>query len=91
MFLESILTHPTAGIVCIDFFTHLSLSMRFDHNIRHSGAAAKVTKIKGHSDAILITSRSIISTSSTWTGRMTPRPFSWTQCSAGTGSNRVEC
>lgn len=54
-FLESILTHPTAGIVCIDFFTHLSLSMRFDHNIRHSGAAAKVTKIKGHSDAILIT------------------------------------
>ena len=29
--------------------------MRFDHNIRQSGAAAKVTKIKGHSDAILIT------------------------------------
>jgi len=54
-FLENILTHPTAGIVCIDFFTRLSLSMRFDHNIRHSGAAAKVTKIKGHSDAILIT------------------------------------
>ena len=49
-FLENILTHPTAGIVCIDFFTRLSLSMRFDHNIRHSGAAAKVTKIKGHSD-----------------------------------------
>jgi predicted O-methyltransferase YrrM len=54
-FLENILTHPTAGIVCIDFFTRLSLSMRFDHNIRHSGAAGKVTKIKGHSDAILIT------------------------------------
>jgi len=54
-FLENILTHPAAVIVCIDFFTRLSLSMRFDHNIRHSGAAAKVTKIKGHSDAILIT------------------------------------
>jgi predicted O-methyltransferase YrrM len=54
-FLEKILTHPTAGIVCIDFFTRLSLSMRFDHNIRHSGASGKVTKLKGHSDAILIT------------------------------------
>jgi predicted O-methyltransferase YrrM len=54
-FLENILTHPTAGIICVDFFTRLSLSMRFDHNIRHSGAVAKVTKIKGHSDAILIT------------------------------------
>ena len=53
-FLENILTHPTAGIVCIDFFTRLSLSMRFDHNIRHSGPVAKVTKIKGHSDAIII-------------------------------------
>jgi predicted O-methyltransferase YrrM len=54
-FLENILTHPTAGIVCIDFFTRLSLSMRFDHNIRHSGAAGKVTKRKGHSDTILST------------------------------------
>jgi predicted O-methyltransferase YrrM len=54
-FLENILTHPTAGIVCIDFFTRLSLSMRFDHNIRHSGASGKVTKMKGHSDAILTT------------------------------------
>lgn len=54
-FLENILTHPNAGIVCIDFFTRLSLSMRFDHNIRHSGAGGKVTKLKGHSDAILTT------------------------------------
>ncbi len=54
-FLENILTHPTAGIVCIDFFTRLSLSMRFDHNIHHSGASGKVTKLKGHSDAILTT------------------------------------
>ncbi len=54
-FLENILTHPTAGIVCIDFFTRLPLSLRFDHNIRCSGAAGKVTKIKGHSDAILST------------------------------------
>jgi predicted O-methyltransferase YrrM len=54
-FLENILTHPTAGIVCIDFFTRLSLSMRFDHNIDLSGAGSKVTKLKGHSDAILTT------------------------------------
>jgi SAM-dependent methyltransferase len=54
-FLENILTHPSASIVCLDFFTSLPLNMRFDHNIRRSGQGNKVTKLKGRSDAILST------------------------------------
>jgi len=52
-FLENILTHPTASIVCVDFFTCLPLDLRFDHNIRVSGVGDKVTKMKGTSEAIL--------------------------------------
>ncbi|MGH9540037.1 MAG: class I SAM-dependent methyltransferase [Terriglobales bacterium] len=54
-FLDNILTHPTASIVCVDFFTAWRLDMRFDHNIRLSGRSGQVTKLKGHSDAILCT------------------------------------
>ena len=51
-FLENILTHPSARMVCVDVF-YLFRSMRFDHNIRVSGQAHRVTKLKGRSDAIL--------------------------------------
>jgi predicted O-methyltransferase YrrM len=54
-FLENILTQPSASIVCVDLFTRLPLDMRFDHNIRLSGAGDKVTKMKGRSEAVLST------------------------------------
>ena len=54
-FLENILTHPSASIVCLDFFSSLPLSTRFDHNIQRSGQGSRVTKLKGRSDAILST------------------------------------
>jgi predicted O-methyltransferase YrrM len=52
-FLENVLTHPTATITCVDPFYHPGLEARFDHNIRVSGHAAKVTKIKAPSEAVL--------------------------------------
>ena len=51
-FLEHILTDATASIVCLDIFTQ-HYELRFDHNIRVSGAANKVTKIKGRSEEVL--------------------------------------
>lgn len=54
-FLENILTDASASIVCLDFFSSAPLSMRFDHNIRLSGQGGKVTKLKGHSAAVLPT------------------------------------
>jgi predicted O-methyltransferase YrrM len=52
-FLENILTHPTARIVCVDLFTRLPFELRFDHNIRISGVGDKVTKMKGRSETVL--------------------------------------
>jgi predicted O-methyltransferase YrrM len=52
-FLENILTHPTARIVCVDLFTRLPFELRFDHNIRISGSGDKVTKMKGRSETVL--------------------------------------
>jgi SAM-dependent methyltransferase len=52
-FLEHILTHPTASITCVDSFSRRNGETRFDHNIRVSGFAGKVTKRKGRSDEIL--------------------------------------
>jgi predicted O-methyltransferase YrrM len=54
-FLENVLTHPTASLVCVDFFNPFNFSMRFDHNIRVSGRSNQVTKLKGHADAIVYT------------------------------------
>lgn len=54
-FLENVLTHPTASLVCVDFFNPFFFSMRFDHNIRVSGRSNQVTKLKGHADAIVYT------------------------------------
>lgn len=70
-FLENILTHPTARIVCVDLFTRLPFELRFDHNIRISGAGDKVTKMKGRSETVL-SCFSTISTSSTSTVRIGP-------------------
>jgi predicted O-methyltransferase YrrM len=52
-FLENVLTHPTAGIVCVDLFTGPTFALRFDHNIRISGAGHKVTKLQGPSEDVL--------------------------------------
>ena len=54
-FLENILTDPSASIVCLDFFTSVPLYMRFDHNIRISGQGERVTRLKGHSAAVVST------------------------------------
>lgn len=51
-FLDHILTDATASIVCLDIFTQ-HYGLRFDHNICVSGAANKVTKIKGRSEEVL--------------------------------------
>ena len=45
-FLENILVHDDSTITCIDAFTRWRGEPRFDHNIRVSGFADKVTTIK---------------------------------------------
>ena len=52
-FLENILTHPTSRLVCVDVFYDPRRELRFDHNIKLSGAAAKVDKRRGKSETIL--------------------------------------
>ena len=52
-FLANILTHPTAGIVCVDVFAPASRELRFDHNLRIAAAVKKVTKRKGRSEDLL--------------------------------------
>jgi predicted O-methyltransferase YrrM len=52
-FLSNILTHSTARLVCIDpFYNHLP-ELRFEHNIRLTGARHKVRTIKDSSAMIL--------------------------------------
>jgi predicted O-methyltransferase YrrM len=51
--LEHVLTATDASITCIDFFTE-AYELRFDHNIRVSGAESKVTKLKGLSHDVLL-------------------------------------
>ena len=48
-FLENILTHDTSRLTCIDGFFKLPQEMRFDHNVRQSGYAQRLTKIKAKS------------------------------------------
>ena len=52
-FLEQILTHPSASIVCVDWFGVPEQSARFDHNIGLTGAPEKVTKLAGTSHRLL--------------------------------------
>lgn len=52
-FLANILTHPTAGIVCVDLFAPPSRELRFDHNLRIAAVVNKVTKLKGRSEDLL--------------------------------------
>ncbi|MBW1855392.1 MAG: class I SAM-dependent methyltransferase, partial [Deltaproteobacteria bacterium] len=51
--LESILTHPTSTITCIDIFDDKLIEDRFDRNIEATGVAYKVKKIKGSSEKML--------------------------------------
>ena len=60
--LDNILTHPTACLTCIDTFqgsrehhNTTGIEERFDHNIRQTGSAYKVTKLKGKSTEVLTT------------------------------------
>jgi predicted O-methyltransferase YrrM len=53
-FLDNVLTHPTATITCVDPFIGPGAEAQFDHNMRVSGHAAKVTKIKGRSEVVLL-------------------------------------
>ena len=52
-FLENLLTHPAAEITCLDIFSEPAYALRFDHNIRVSGKAPKVKKLKGRSGDLL--------------------------------------
>ncbi|MGD0000494.1 MAG: class I SAM-dependent methyltransferase [Bryobacteraceae bacterium] len=52
-FLANILTHPTAGIVCVDVFAPASRELRFDHNLRIAAVVDKVKKLKGRSEDLL--------------------------------------
>ena len=52
-FLENILTHPTSRLVCIDPFFDPRVEMRFDHNVRLSGARERLEKRRGRSESVL--------------------------------------
>jgi predicted O-methyltransferase YrrM len=52
-FLENILTHPTARMVCVDLFSEPRYALRFDHNIRVSGATDRIIKLTGDSAEVL--------------------------------------
>lgn len=51
-FLANVATHPTARMTCIDPFYRWG-EPRFDHNIRVSGQAGRVIKLKGPSEVVL--------------------------------------
>lgn len=50
--LQNILTHDSCSLTCIDLFP---AEKQFDENMRHIGATAKVTKLKGYSQDVLPT------------------------------------
>lgn len=52
-FLDNVLTDPTSTLTCIDAWSWREDELRFEHNLRISGHAAKVTKLKGPSDEVL--------------------------------------
>jgi len=51
--LENILTDPTSTITCIDIFDEKVIEERFDRNIKATGVAYKVKKLKGSSEIML--------------------------------------
>jgi hypothetical protein len=51
--LENILTDPTSTITCIDIFVEESYEELFDSNIKATGVAYKVKKLKGSSEIML--------------------------------------
>ena len=52
-FLENILTHPTSRLVCVDPFFGPPQEIRFDHNVKCSGSAARVDKRRARSEEVL--------------------------------------
>jgi predicted O-methyltransferase YrrM len=46
--LEHVLNHPDARLICVDIWTNLAVSDRFDANILGSPWGAKVTKVKSN-------------------------------------------
>lgn len=52
-FLENILTHPTATIMCIDPFRRAGSEARFDHNMRIADHGSKLIKVKGRSEVVM--------------------------------------
>lgn len=52
-FLENILAHPDSRIVCVDPFYDPLREMRFDHNVKLSGAEARLEKRRARSEAVL--------------------------------------
>jgi predicted O-methyltransferase YrrM len=70
--LQNILTHETSTLTCIDVFPDMmggedemmprmsTLNANFDHNIRATGVARKVTKMKGTSEELLRTLPALI-------------------------------
>lgn len=54
-FLENLIDDPEARLVCVDPFRDPQTELRFDHNIAVSGAADRVTKLKGFSASVLPT------------------------------------
>ena len=51
--LENILTDPASTITCIDIFDESVIEERFDRNIKATGVAYKVKKLKGSSEIML--------------------------------------
>jgi predicted O-methyltransferase YrrM len=52
-FLENILTHPAARLVCLDPFSDPRQEMRFDHNMKLCSGQARLEKRPGRSEAVL--------------------------------------
>lgn len=51
--LDNVLTHPAARLTCVDPFHQRAYEMRFDHNMRISGHAGQVIKLRGPSAEVL--------------------------------------
>jgi hypothetical protein len=51
--LENILTDPSSTITCIDIFDEKVIEDQFDRNIKATGVAYKVKKLKGSSEIML--------------------------------------
>lgn len=52
-FLQNVATHATSRITCVDSFSRSGGETRFDHNMKVSGVADRVVKIRGLSADVL--------------------------------------